>query len=66
MDAAAGVGLSHRRLSVVDLSQHGRQPMVFLSGRYVISFHGEIYHHRELRGKFRSRRGTANSTSASE
>lgn len=44
-----GLALGHRRLSIVDLSPAGRQPMVDSTGRYVISFNGEIYNYRELR-----------------
>src|SRR5664280_1901922 len=51
VDAHAGVALGHRRLSVVDLSPHGHQPMVSPSGRYIASFNGEIYNHRELRDR---------------
>jgi len=49
MDADATIGLSHRRLAILDLSQSGHQPMSSASGRLVIAFNGEIYNHRALR-----------------
>ena len=48
------VGLAHRRLSIVDLSPNGHQPMSTLDGNITIVFNGEIYNHRELREKFLS------------
>ena len=41
--------LGHRRLSLIDLSQSGHQPMSYGEGRYVISFNGEIYNYKNLR-----------------
>lgn len=42
------VALGHRRLSIVDLSSNGLQPMKSHSGRYVIAFNGEIYNHKKI------------------
>lgn len=48
-DAAAGIALAHRRLAILDLSPDGAQPMRSESGRYVVSFNGEIYNFADLR-----------------
>lgn len=45
----AAIGLAHRRLSILDLSPAGHQPMACHAGRYVIAFNGEIYNHLDLR-----------------
>jgi asparagine synthase (glutamine-hydrolysing) len=51
VDASAGVGLGHRRLSILDLSPAGRQPMSSQCSRFVLVFNGEIYNHASLRQK---------------
>lgn len=65
LDAAHGVALGHRRLSILDLSSTGTQPMTSPCGRYIIAFNGEIYNHLTLRddlaqdGKVPAWRGTS-------
>lgn len=49
VDDVAGVALGFRRLSILDLSPAGRQPMLSPSGRFAIVFNGEIYNHLDLR-----------------
>tara|TARA_Y100001970_G_C14254179_1_gene873953 strand:- start:3529 stop:5490 length:1962 start_codon:yes stop_codon:yes gene_type:complete len=51
-DEKRTLALGHRRLSIIDLSETGHQPMVSACGRFVITFNGEIYNHLELRAHF--------------
>ncbi|RCS30587.1 asparagine synthase (glutamine-hydrolyzing) [Rhodanobacter denitrificans] len=55
-DEAAGIALAQRRLSILDLSPAGHQPMRSTDGRYVIVFNGEIYNHLELRERLHAER----------
>ena len=48
-DAEAGIALAHRRLSIVDLSSTGHQPMTSADARYVLTYNGEIYSHEDIR-----------------
>lgn len=45
------IALGHRRLSIIDLSENGAQPMTSQSGRYVMVFNGEIYNHKKIADK---------------
>jgi asparagine synthase (glutamine-hydrolysing) len=51
IEAEAGVALGHRRLSILDLSPAGHQPMESKNGRYVLSYNGEVYNFSELRSE---------------
>jgi asparagine synthase (glutamine-hydrolysing) len=66
IDPSVGIALGHRRLSVLDLSKEGNQPMVSASGRYVISYNGEIYNHINLRKYLEPQRITWRGTSDTE
>lgn len=52
-DAAVGIGITHSRLSIIDLSNAGRQPMSYGVGRFWITFNGEIYNYQELRSELK-------------
>src|SRR5512133_3453823 len=43
------IGVGFRRLSILDTSSNGHQPMLSLSGRYAIAYNGELYNYKELR-----------------
>lgn len=49
LDTSSGLALAHRRLSIIDISAAGHQPMVSPCGNYVLCFNGEIYNHTDLR-----------------
>ena len=59
-------GLAHRRLSIIDLSPLGNQPMISADGRYVIAFNGEIYNFEELKSKLGSSSALIKGTSDTE
>lgn len=54
-DAQAGIFVGHRRLSIIDLSQAGHQPMLSTCGRWVLAYNGEIYNHLDLRAQLGER-----------
>lgn len=54
VDPSAGVAFGHRRLSIIDLSSAGRQPMHSASQRYVLTFNGEIYNHLDIRAELQA------------
>ncbi|MGE0759322.1 MAG: asparagine synthase (glutamine-hydrolyzing) [Pirellulaceae bacterium] len=65
-DPTAGIALGHRRLSIVDLSPLGHQPMQSACGRFWLIYNGEIYNHAELRGELESAGSVFRGTSDTE
>ena len=65
-DASAGIALGFRRLSILDLSPAGHQPMLSADGRYACVFNGEIYNHRDLRAELEGRGARFRGTSDTE
>src|SRR5579864_3354462 len=55
IDAETGAVLVHRRLSIVDLSMAGHEPMISADGRYVLVYNGEVYSHEEIRPSLTAR-----------
>lgn len=53
-DSGAGLGFAFRRLSIIDLSAEGHQPMASASGRYNIIFNGEVYNYEQIRAELGS------------
>lgn len=49
VDQKYGVGFAHARLSILDLSPNGKQPMTSADGRYTICYNGEVYNHLDIR-----------------
>ena len=52
-DSTTGIVLGHQRLSIIDLSDAGKQPMISNSGRFVLTYNGEIYNHLEIRNEIK-------------
>ena len=53
LDNQLGIGLGHKRLSILDLSEEGKQPMISSNGRYVITYNGEVYNFKKLRSELK-------------
>ena len=59
-DASAGVAFGHRRLSILDLSEAGAQPMRSDCGRFAVTFNGEIYNHLDIRAELEAESAAPN------
>ncbi|MGH8327148.1 MAG: asparagine synthase (glutamine-hydrolyzing), partial [Steroidobacteraceae bacterium] len=59
-NASAGIALGHRRLSILDLSEAGAQPMRSDCGRFTVTFNGEIYNHLDIRAALEAENAAPN------
>lgn len=66
LNESGTVAIGHRRLSVLDTSSHGRQPMLSPCGQLVLAYNGEVYNHLELRGELAQEGVTFRGTSDTE
>lgn len=66
VDEAAKVGLAHRRLAIVDLTENGAQPMSTPDGKLRVVFNGEIYNYQELRDRLKAKGHVFSSSSDTE
>ncbi len=66
LDRESGLALGHRRLSIIDLSDTGHQPMQTNDGRYVLIYNGEIYNYMDLRRELAAQGATFRGTSDTE
>ncbi|MGE0561843.1 MAG: asparagine synthase (glutamine-hydrolyzing) [Flavobacteriales bacterium] len=66
INATKNVGLGHRRLSIIDLSDAGKQPMFYAENRYTITYNGEIYNYLEIRKELQGKGYTFKSNTDTE
>lgn len=66
VDHLAGLALGHRRLSIIDLTKTGQQPMTHPSGRWVICYNGEVYNFKQVKAELIQMGVVFNSTSDTE
>ena len=66
LNASKNIGFGHRRLSIIDLSNNGSQPMHYKNERYTITYNGEIYNYLELKSDLQKQGYTFHSASDTE
>ena len=66
VDPSSGIALGHRRLSIIDISDLGHQPMFSSNGRFVISYNGEVYNYNQIRYILESKKYIFKSNSDTE